>query len=249
MTTRKTVGLIAGVWILSVLISFLPTHLDMHTTTDPSGNSTSNAEECNFELNQTYAIVSSLISFYIPCIIMVSIYVRLYMYARRHAEVIRKTHTAERFHNGQASKGSYKVSDHKAALTLGVIMGVFLVCWLPFFIINLVMAYCENCIPHLLFQILTWAGYANSCLNPIIYSIFNTEFRYAFRRILFPRCMLERSRKNALYGDAVSSNARARTSKAEYMPPLTENGVNNVRRNSREKLFTDRTSNTNITSL
>lgn len=33
-------------------------------------------------------------------------------------------------------------------------------------------------------QVLTWLGYSNSAFNPIIYSIFNTEFREAFKRIL-----------------------------------------------------------------
>lgn len=33
-------------------------------------------------------------------------------------------------------------------------------------------------------QVLTWFGYSNSAFNPIIYSIFNTEFREAFKRIL-----------------------------------------------------------------
>jgi dopamine D1-like receptor len=254
MTTRKTVLLIAGVWFLSVLISFVPTHLNWHTYPDPSGNNSHSAEECIFELNPTYAILSSCVSFYIPCIIMVSIYVRLYVYARRHAEVIRKTYTAERFQVGNGSagnKGSYKVSDHKAALTLGVIMGVFLVCWFPFFVVNLVKAICDDCIPHLLFQILTWAGYANSCLNPIIYSIFNTEFRDAFRRILFPKCVLERRKQ--FYTETSNSNSRARINKCDYTPPLTENGSSAsamiVRKNSKDKLFGDKTPATGITSL
>ena len=45
-------------------------------------------------------------------------------------------------------------------------------------------AFCKTCIPPLLFKILTWLGYFNSAMNPVIYSIFNTEFRDAFRRIL-----------------------------------------------------------------
>ena len=69
----------------------------------------------------------------------------------------------------------------------GVVVGVFLVCWVPFFCVNIVQAYCK-CIPPLAFQALTWLGYFNSCLNPIIYSIFNTEFRNAFRKILFAYC-------------------------------------------------------------
>lgn len=39
-----------------------------------------------------------------------------------------------------------------------------------------------------LLQVLTWLGYSNSAFNPVIYSIFNKEFRYAFRRILTARC-------------------------------------------------------------
>lgn len=63
-------------------------------------------------------------------------------------------------------------------------MGVFLICWVPFFCINIVAAFCKTCIPDITFKILTWLGYSNSAFNPIIYSIFNTEFREAFKRIL-----------------------------------------------------------------
>lgn len=75
-------------------------------------------------------------------------------------------------------------NDHKAAITLGIIMGVFLVCWVPFFCMNIILAFCKTCVPELVFKILTWLGWSNSALNPIIYSIFNTEFRDAFRKIL-----------------------------------------------------------------
>ena len=39
-------------------------------------------------------------------------------------------------------------------------------------------------------QVLTWLGYSNSSFNPIIYSIFNSEFREAFRKILTQRLPL-----------------------------------------------------------
>jgi hypothetical protein len=35
---------------------------------------------------------------------------------------------------------------------------------------------------------LTWLGYLNSLLNPIIYTIFNIEFRKAFANILADLC-------------------------------------------------------------
>lgn len=42
----------------------------------------------------------------------------------------------------------------------------------------------RTCIGGQTFKILSWLGYSNSAFNPIIYSIFNTEFREAFKRIL-----------------------------------------------------------------
>lgn len=50
--------------------------------------------------------------------------------------------------------------------------------------IGITGAFCKTCIPELLFKVLTWLGYFNSAMNPVIYSIFNTEFREAFRKIL-----------------------------------------------------------------
>ena len=44
-----------------------------------------------------------------------------------------------------------------------------------------------NCI-YFFPQVLTWCGYTNSSFNPIIYSIFNKEFRDAFARIITARC-------------------------------------------------------------
>jgi len=44
---------------------------------------------CALDLSPTYAVVSSCISFYLPCIVMVGIYIRLYLYARKHVKNIK----------------------------------------------------------------------------------------------------------------------------------------------------------------
>ena len=68
-------------------------------------------------------------------------------------------------------------------------------CWFPFFTLNIINAICIRydmhggpvCDVHpALFSFLVWLGYINSFLNPVIYTVFNAEFRRAFRRLLMP---------------------------------------------------------------
>ncbi|VVC94501.1 unnamed protein product [Leptidea sinapis] len=76
--------------------------------------------------------------------------------------------------------------EKRATLILGLIMGSFIACWLPFFFLYILKAACRRCvIPGSAFAIAFWLGYMNSVLNPVIYTIFNKDFRRAFRRILF----------------------------------------------------------------
>jgi len=77
--------------------------------------------------------------------------------------------------------------ERKAARTLAVITGTFVLCWLPFFIIAILRPFCgEHChYPAPLISVIVWLGYVNSLLNPIIYTVFNADFRSAFRKILF----------------------------------------------------------------
>ncbi|XP_015184305.1 PREDICTED: putative tyramine receptor 2 isoform X2 [Polistes dominula] len=75
--------------------------------------------------------------------------------------------------------------ERRAARTLGVIMGVFVVCWLPFFLMYVIVPFCPACCPSIrLSYIITWLGYLNSALNPLIYTIFNLDYRRAFRKLL-----------------------------------------------------------------
>ncbi|XP_059057544.1 octopamine receptor [Achroia grisella] len=75
--------------------------------------------------------------------------------------------------------------ERRAARTLGIIMGVFVVCWLPFFVIYLVNPFCASCcLSNKFINFITWLGYVNSALNPLIYTIFNMDFRRAFKKLL-----------------------------------------------------------------
>lgn len=85
--------------------------------------------------------------------------------------------------------------ERKAARTLGIITGAYIVCWLPFFIIALIKPLGNVEIPMILDAITLWLGYFNSLLNPIIYTIFSPEFRNAFQKILFGKYRKGRMRR------------------------------------------------------
>ncbi|ESO90972.1 hypothetical protein LOTGIDRAFT_178787 [Lottia gigantea] len=74
--------------------------------------------------------------------------------------------------------------EQKAAKTLAIIVGAFILCWLPFFSIYLIGAFCDDCIPAVLFSVLFWLGYCNSAINPCVYALFAKDFRFAFKKLL-----------------------------------------------------------------
>lgn len=76
--------------------------------------------------------------------------------------------------------------DNKASKTLGIIMGAFLFCWLPFFTWYVLTTMLDSLVtPPSIVSVLFWIGYFNSVLNPIIYAFYNRDFRRAFKALLF----------------------------------------------------------------
>lgn len=186
------------VWVIAGLISFLPIHMKWWVAQEEEAICCQwDVSCCEFNVNGSYAIISSIVSFYIPLIIMIFVYSRVFQEARKQLKKIDKTEG--RFHaknnNGKkkevlsshcevrtAKKPKFCLKEHKALKTLGIIMGIFTLCWLPFFVLN-VRGAVTGKVDVMTFRILNWIGYANSAFNPLIYCR-SPEFRYAFKEIL-----------------------------------------------------------------
>lgn len=83
-------------------------------------------------------------------------------------------------------KHKYELRERRATKRMAMIMACFCFCWWPFLFMYTIRSFCENCPLDMHFQAaIIWLGYANSSLNPILYTIFNDDFRKAFHKIVF----------------------------------------------------------------
>ncbi|KAM4820996.1 histamine H1 receptor [Thomomys bottae] len=89
-----------------------------------------------------------------------------------------------RSHSRQYMSGLHLNRERKAAKQLGFIMAAFILCWIPYFIFFMVIAFCKSCCNEDVHTFTIWLGYINSTLNPLIYPLCNENFKKAFKKIL-----------------------------------------------------------------
>ena len=103
-----------------------------------------------------------------------------------------------RFKRDTTSGSSRKSSTDKgkrAVQVLGILFLVFVIFYLPFFLTYTINATCLHCRAYISPQMLMafeWLAYSNTLVNPIIYHVFNPEFRRAFKRLLHGHCYRRR---------------------------------------------------------
>ncbi|KAI1895059.1 hypothetical protein AGOR_G00102380 [Albula goreensis] len=229
-TTRRAGVMIGVVWVISVSISMPPLFWRQAKAHEELTDCMVNTDQISYTLYSTFG------AFYVPTILLIILYGRIYVAARSRifktpASCGKRFTTAQLIQNSAGSSlcsinssqegalqsggmggggspifiNSVKVKladsvlerkricaarERKATKTLGIILGAFIVCWLPFFVGTLVMAICKDCwFDPVLFDVFTWLGYLNSLINPVIYTAFNDEFKQAFQKLMkFKRC-------------------------------------------------------------
>ncbi|UYV71680.1 ADRA2B [Cordylochernes scorpioides] len=200
-TPLRALFMIAFVWVVSALVSVPP----LLGWSKPSRQTV--IPTCSLSNDLGYVLYSAFGSFYIPAVVMVVVYVRIFRAARSRA----RRHVRRSLGGGAMTSSSLsdpppepapaaadvalvascrrrkvaKARERRAVLILGLIMVSFILAWLPFFLLYVTGALCIHCIPETAFDVAFWLGYCNSAFNPIIYTIFNRDFRRAFRKILF----------------------------------------------------------------
>ncbi|XP_040429276.1 5-hydroxytryptamine receptor 4 isoform X1 [Anser cygnoides] len=212
MTPLRIAVMLGGCWVIPTFISFLPIMQGWNSIgiidliQQRQFNKASNSTYCIFMVNKPYAITCSVVAFYIPFLLMVLAYYRIYVTAREHARQIRVLQRAGtpadgRQHPPDQHSTHRMKTETKAAKTLCIIMGCFCLCWAPFFVTNIVDPFINYTVPGKLWTAFLWLGYINSGLNPFLYAFLNKSFRRAFLIILC--CGDERYRRPSILGQTV----------------------------------------------
>lgn len=88
MTQGRLVIMLTVVWCSPALLSFLPIFMGWYTTEQHLEYRRRNPDICSFQVNKTYAIISSSVSFWVPGVIMLFMYYRIYMEADRQERML-----------------------------------------------------------------------------------------------------------------------------------------------------------------
>ncbi|XP_060761336.1 trace amine-associated receptor 13c-like [Neoarius graeffei] len=137
--------------------------------------------ECFYLLNEVWYVIDIVFSFIFPLSVIIILYTRVFVIAKKHATVIRELNNHTRPETQKITSHSMK-SERKAAKVLGILVSVFLVCLLPYFIYSLLGDIIE--VQQATFHTVIFIIYLNSTMNPFIYALFYPWFRRCIKLII-----------------------------------------------------------------
>uniref|UniRef100_A0A8C1YZ24 Trace amine-associated receptor 13c-like n=1 Tax=Cyprinus carpio TaxID=7962 RepID=A0A8C1YZ24_CYPCA len=125
--------------------------------------------DCSVILSFAWRVSDLILSFVSPCILIITLYLRIFYVVHQQVKVI----------NSLMKSGSVRSkSESKAALTLGIIVTVYLLCWIPYYICSI------SGVSSITINVLTWFVFSNSGLNPMVYALFYPWFKKTVKLIL-----------------------------------------------------------------
>uniref|UniRef100_UPI00358E8B88 beta-4C adrenergic receptor-like n=1 Tax=Myxine glutinosa TaxID=7769 RepID=UPI00358E8B88 len=139
---------------------------------------------CDFISSKSYAVVGVTIAFYIPLAVMIFVYSRVLKEAELQAQrsiLNEKRPDVTEGKRGQISE-QQNSKNHRARKALGLVMGVFTICWTPFMIMFPIRCFCITCVSNDALLLINWFGFINSTLNPLLYSR-SPDFMEAYKKL------------------------------------------------------------------
>ncbi|XP_017306170.1 trace amine-associated receptor 13c-like [Ictalurus punctatus] len=137
--------------------------------------------ECLVILNQFLFAIDLAVSFIFPLSVIIMLYTRVFVIAKKHATAIRELNNHTRPKTQKITSHSMK-SERKAAKVLGILVSVFLMCLLPYFIYSVLGDVIE--VQTESFHKFVVLLYLNSTINPVIYGLFYPWFRRCIKLTL-----------------------------------------------------------------
>uniref|UniRef100_A0A8C1IEM1 G-protein coupled receptors family 1 profile domain-containing protein n=1 Tax=Cyprinus carpio TaxID=7962 RepID=A0A8C1IEM1_CYPCA len=131
--------------------------------------------ECSFMMSFAWRVTDLIMYFIFPCILIISLYLKIFYVVQQQVKVINTLMKGGKCVN----EGSVRrKSESKAALTLGIIVTVYLLCWIPYYICSI------SAVSSTTINVSTWFVFSNSGLNPMVYALFYPWFKKTVKLIL-----------------------------------------------------------------
>ncbi|XP_067240464.1 trace amine-associated receptor 13c-like [Chanodichthys erythropterus] len=135
--------------------------------------------ECLYIVDEVSSLIDLLVVFLMPCTLIIILYTHVFVIAKKHATAIR----ALQVHNSTSKGRVSDKSERKAALALGILVFVFLLCLLPYYIFSLTNFLRDDSFSNVINSVLI-LFYLNSSINPLIYAMLYPWFKKSLKIIL-----------------------------------------------------------------
>uniref|UniRef100_A0A8C4X2V7 G-protein coupled receptors family 1 profile domain-containing protein n=1 Tax=Erpetoichthys calabaricus TaxID=27687 RepID=A0A8C4X2V7_ERPCA len=116
-----------------------------------------------------------LITFLLPFLIIVCIYAKIFLVAKRHAKAMQNA-AAQGESGEQTRMKGFQKTQHKAAKTISIVICVFVSCCLPTYLYGFLESLIFSVFSYETWNLLVELSFFNSAFNPMIYGFFYPWF-------------------------------------------------------------------------